>query len=58
MTDEVQLLDTVWIMRTYDGYFYPVQPSELCKPEDHGELNSHVKSIEDVEGNVIWERKQ
>jgi hypothetical protein len=51
-----KLKDEVWIMRTYDGMFYPVQPSEMCKPEEHGQLNPHVKSIEDTYGNVLWER--
>lgn len=49
------LLDTVWIMRTENG-FYPVLPSAKCKPEDHGELNDHVIRIEDTKGNVLWER--
>lgn len=49
------LLDTVWIMRTGDG-FYPILPSAKCKPEDHGALNDHVVSIEDAEGNVLWTR--
>ncbi len=53
---EARLLPTVWIMRTKDG-FYPIQPSSLCKPEDHGELNPHVVAIEDAEGNVLWKRK-
>lgn len=51
------LLDTVWIMRTANG-FYPIQPSILCKPEDHGAINPHVLSIEDAQGRVIWERKK
>ena len=51
----VELLPTMWIMRTKDG-FYPIQPSVLCKPEDHGRLNDHIMSIEDAEGNVIWRR--
>lgn len=50
--------DNIWIMITYDGMFYPVHPSEYCKPEDHGELNPHVKSIDDESGNVLWERKE
>jgi hypothetical protein len=50
------LLPTVWIMRTADGGFYPIQPSDKCKPEDHGRLNDHVVSIEDLEGNVLWKR--
>jgi hypothetical protein len=50
-----KLLDTIWIMRTKDG-FYPIQPSEKCKPEDHGRLNDHVQKIEDVNGIVLWER--
>lgn len=50
------LLPTVWIMRTADGGFYPIQPSDKCKPEDHGMLNDHVVAIEDLEGNVLWKR--
>lgn len=49
------LLDKVWIIRTADG-FYPIQPSAKCKPEDHGVMNDHVVSIEDIEGNVLWTR--
>lgn len=51
------LLPTVWIMRTRDGW-YPIQPSTLCKPEDHGRLNEHVISIEDIAGQVLWERPE
>jgi hypothetical protein len=50
-----KLLDTCWIMRTKDGW-YPIQPSEKCKPEDHGLLNDHVVSIEDMDGKVLWKR--
>lgn len=45
----------IWIMRTKDGW-YPIQPSAKCKPEDHGRLNDHVLSIEDMDGNVLWKR--
>ena len=51
-----RLLPTLWIMKTIDGHFYPIQPSDRCKPEDHGRLNDHVRSIEDMDGNVLWER--
>lgn len=50
------VLNTVWIMRTKDG-FYPIQPSERCKPEDHGRLNPHVTSIEDANGVTLWKRE-
>lgn len=50
-----KLLPTVWIMRTADGW-YPIQPSEKCRPEDNGNLNNHVISIEDASGNVLWRR--
>ncbi|NSZ73912.1 DUF1653 domain-containing protein [Agrobacterium tumefaciens] len=50
------LLPTVWIMRTVDGGFYPIQPTDKCKPEDHGKLNDHVVSIEDIDGNALWKR--
>ena len=49
------LLPTVWLMFTKDG-FYPIQPSTMCKPEDHGALNDHVIRIEDANGNVLWRR--
>lgn len=52
---EPRLLPTVWIMRTADGW-YPIQPSDRCKPEDHGELNPHVIAIEDIDGTVLWTR--
>lgn len=55
MAREAKLLPTVWVMRTLDG-FYPIQPSDRCRPEDHGALNPHVVSIEDIEGNVLWDR--
>lgn len=48
------LLPTFWTMHTANG-FYPIQPSNLCKPEDHGRLNDHVLRILDAEGNIIWE---
>jgi len=52
---ENKLRQTFWIMRTAD-WFYLIQPSTKCKPEDHGELNPHVMSIEDEDGKVIWRR--
>ena len=45
----------IWIMITANG-FYPITPSEKCRPEDHGKLNDHVIRIEDMHGNVLWER--
>lgn len=50
-----KLLPTQWIMRTHDGW-YPIQPSDKCKPEDHGRLNPHIVAIEDLDGRVIWRR--
>lgn len=55
LVEKGKLLPTVWIMKTKDG-FYPIQPSDKCKPEAHGQLNDHVMSIEDVDGNVLWTR--
>lgn len=52
---EATLIPTYWIMRTADGW-YPIQPSNRCKPEDHGKLNPHVLSIEDANGKVLWSR--
>lgn len=56
MPDDPRLLLTLWLMRTADG-FYPIQPSERCRPEDHGRLNPHVMSIEDMDGKTLWKRK-
>lgn len=50
-----RLLPTVWIMHTADGW-YPIQPSDRCRAEDHGKLNPHVLRIEDADGNVLWAR--
>lgn len=55
MKADEKLQNTLWIMKTADG-FYPIQPSVKCKPEDHGELNHHILSIEDINGNVLWKR--
>jgi hypothetical protein len=52
-----ELLNEIWIMRTDTGHFYPVQPSEKCRPEDHGKLNPHVVKIEGTDGRVLWERE-
>ena len=52
---DVKLLPTIWIMRTKDGW-YTIRPSDRCKPEDHGELNPRVTSIEDADGRTIWRR--
>jgi hypothetical protein len=51
-----KLLPTVWIMRTKEGFFYPIQPTKKCKPEDHGRLNPHVIAIETASGKVLWKR--
>ena len=49
-------MPNVWIMKTKTG-FYPIEPSDKCKPEDHGRLNDHVMMIEDTDGNVLWDRE-
>jgi hypothetical protein len=45
--------------RHEDGKSNPSPDSPPAKDEakDHGMLNSHVTSIEDIDGNVLW-RKQ
>ncbi len=50
------LLPTVWTMHTANGDWYPVQPTERCTPERHGELNHHVVEIRDESGETIWKR--
>lgn len=45
----------IWIMFTSDGW-YPIEPSEKCKPEDHGNPNDHVLRIETIAGEVLWAR--
>ena len=51
------LIPRTWIMRTADGW-YPIQPCDLCKPEDHGRLNPHVLQIEEIGGKVLWVRPE
>jgi len=46
----------VWIMITEKGW-YPIEPSEECKPEDHAKLNEHVIRIEDMDGIVLWSKQ-
>lgn len=50
----------ILIMRT-GTHFYPIEASGLraLKDEarDHGERNSHVASVEDSQGNVLWKRE-
>jgi hypothetical protein len=53
---KVYLLPTVWVCRTLCGHFYPIQPSNVCKAEDHGKLNPDLASIEDANGVVLWRR--
>lgn len=50
-----QLIPRVWIMHTATGW-YPIQPSDKCRAEDHGRLNDHVIKITDDNGRVLWER--
>jgi hypothetical protein len=52
----IALLKAFWIMRVKGGHWYTIQPSERCKPEDHGAINPHVVQIEDESGAVIWRR--
>ena len=47
--------NAIWLMFTEDG-FYPIEPSPLCKAEDHGKLNSHVIRIENLAEEILWER--
>jgi hypothetical protein len=47
----------IWIMRVANGDWYPIEPSDRCKPEDHGRINPHVSQIEDMAGNVLWKRR-
>jgi len=49
----------VLIMRTDKG-FYPIEASGKVslaqEAKDHGELNDHITSVEDLSGNVLWKR--
>lgn len=51
---------SVLIMRTKDGW-YPINTSGTKdireEAADHGMLNSHITSIEDAEGNVLWRQQ-
>ena len=64
MTDSNGLIEQkttqVLIMRTADGW-YPIDASGKKdireEAADHGQLNSHITSIEDTEGNILWSRQ-
>jgi len=49
----------ILVMVTDQG-FYPVDAVSFYslqkQAKDHGELNQHVKRVEDVDGNILWER--
>jgi hypothetical protein len=51
-----KLLDTFWTMHTIDGMWYPIQPSDRCRAEDHAVLNKHIVKICDADGKTLWER--
>ena len=57
MNKSPAMKNEIWLMKTEAG-FYRIQPTIFCKPEDHGELNPHVLCIEDMNGRVLWRRKQ
>ena len=50
----------VLIMRPKAGGWYPIQalhgPSFEEQAREHGEINAHLASVEDVNGVVLWER--
>lgn len=55
MTDRNDI-PRVWLMICDKGW-YPIEPSEKCKPEDHGNLNDHVNEIKDaMTGETLWKR--
>lgn len=43
-----------------EGGFYPIYASgtKPLKEEagEHGKLNDHILSVEDIDGNVLWRR--
>jgi len=52
-------MNRIMLMFTEDG-FYPIEalitvPLEQ-QAKDHGEINDHIIIIEDLVGNVLWER--
>lgn len=51
-----KLIPVIWTMHMANGDWYPVQPTERCTPEIHGELNPHVIEIRDETGATIWKR--
>lgn len=42
--------------------FYPIDSMEDMplkqQAKDHGELNDHIRRVEDIDGNVLWSREQ
>jgi hypothetical protein len=45
-----------WVMLTNDNMFYLIEPSAVCKPEDHGNLNPHVVKIKNLADETLWIR--
>ena len=60
MTETLPLSDEILIMRPKAGGFYPIQAVKGTtlaeQAKEHGELNPHIARVEDVAGNVLWER--
>lgn len=52
--------DKMLIMRAAQG-FYPIQASGTRplaeEAMDHGALNPHIHTIEDIDGNILWRRQ-
>ena len=52
-------MSEVMIMITDKG-FYPIESSGTValaeEAREHGEINLHIKRIDDIDGNLLWER--
>lgn len=59
MNDRDYIKTRLMIMRTVSG-FYPIEAVKDIpisqQAKDHGELNDHIIRVEDIDGNVLWER--
>lgn len=61
MTPKPEIAAMVLMMICENG-FYPIESVENIPLEqqakDHGNINQHIRRIEDIEGNILWTREQ
>jgi len=56
------MMENMPLICKVEGGFYPIDPPPAGTTpqqwaEKNGKLNAHVIEIQDIEGNVLWTRK-